>query len=96
MGYKGQTARLEFDDRDNIFVGHILGISDVIGFHADTVQALRAGGKSVQMPCAISAAMPMLSPNVGGDTAAGFWGVSTPLYTPLYAPRYVLNFANDE
>ena len=42
MSYKGQTARLEFDDRDNIFVGHILGIADVIGFHADTVQALRA------------------------------------------------------
>ena len=42
MSYKGQTARLEFDDRDNIFVGHILGIADVIGLHADTVQALRA------------------------------------------------------
>ena len=25
----------------------------------------RAGGKSVQLPCATSAAMPMLSPNVG-------------------------------
>ena len=92
MGYKGQTARLEFDDRDNIFVGHILGISDVIGFHADTVQSLRAGGTSVQMPCAISAAMPMLSANVGCSTAVDFWGVSTPLHTP----RYVLNFANDE
>jgi len=42
MSYKGQTARLEFDDRDSIFVGHIFGISDVIGFHADTVQELRA------------------------------------------------------
>ena len=42
MRYKGQTARLEFDDRDSIFVGHILGIADVIGFHADTVQELRA------------------------------------------------------
>jgi len=42
MTYKGQTARVEFDERDDIFVGHLLGITDVIGFHADTVSGLRA------------------------------------------------------
>jgi predicted HicB family RNase H-like nuclease len=42
MTYRGYTARVEFDDRDNIFVGHLLGIVDVIGFHADNVADLRA------------------------------------------------------
>ena len=42
MTYKGYTARIEFDDRDNILVGKLLGIRDVIGFHADNVAQLRA------------------------------------------------------
>lgn len=42
MTYKGYTARIEFDDRDNIFVGRVLGIEDVISFHGATVTALRA------------------------------------------------------
>jgi predicted HicB family RNase H-like nuclease len=42
MTYKGYTARVEFDGRGNIFVGHLLGIADVIGFHADNVANLRA------------------------------------------------------
>ncbi|TAJ81298.1 MAG: type II toxin-antitoxin system HicB family antitoxin [Gallionellaceae bacterium] len=42
MTYKGYTARIEFDDRDDIFVGRVLGIEDVITFHGTTVNALRA------------------------------------------------------
>lgn len=42
MTYKGQTARIEFDDRDEIFIGRLLGISDVVSFHAETVRELRA------------------------------------------------------
>lgn len=42
MTYQGQTARIEFDERDDTFVGHLLGITDVVGFHADTVAGLRA------------------------------------------------------
>ena len=41
MTYKGYTARIEFDDRDDIFVGRVLGIEDVISFHGATVTALR-------------------------------------------------------
>ncbi|MBU0498578.1 MAG: type II toxin-antitoxin system HicB family antitoxin [Gammaproteobacteria bacterium] len=41
MTYKGYTARIEFDDRDNILVGRLLGIRDIISFHADSVPALR-------------------------------------------------------
>ena len=41
MRHKGQLARIDFDDRSNVFVGKLLGINDVVGFHAETVQALR-------------------------------------------------------
>lgn len=40
MKHKGYSARIEYDDRDGIFTGHILGIADVIGFHAESVQEL--------------------------------------------------------
>jgi predicted HicB family RNase H-like nuclease len=42
MHYKGYYARIEFDAHDAIFVGHIAGINDVIGFHADNVADLKA------------------------------------------------------
>lgn len=42
LHYKGYSARIEFDDEDEIFVGHIAGIRDVIGFHAETVSDLKA------------------------------------------------------
>ncbi len=42
MTYKGYTARIEFDDRDNILVGKLLGIHDLITFHAETVAELHA------------------------------------------------------
>jgi len=42
MTYKGYTARIEFDERDNIFVGRVLGVKAIIGFHGETVAELRA------------------------------------------------------
>ena len=42
MSHKGYTARIEFDERDNIFVGRVLGLHTVISFHGETVQELRA------------------------------------------------------
>ena len=42
MSYKGYSARIEFDDRDNIFVGRILGVRSIISFHGKTVTVLRA------------------------------------------------------
>lgn len=42
MSYKGYFARIEFDADDEIFVGHIAGISDVVGFHAETVAELKS------------------------------------------------------
>ncbi len=38
---QGYTARIDFDDRDNIFVGRILGMRDIISFHGETVSELK-------------------------------------------------------
>ncbi len=35
--YKGYSAGIEFDAEDEIFIGHVAGIADVVGFHADTL-----------------------------------------------------------
>jgi len=42
MTYKGYVARIEFDEHDDIFVGRVLGVRDIISFHASTVAELRA------------------------------------------------------
>ncbi len=39
--HKGYTARIEFDERDNIFVGRVLGLRAMISFHGETVAELR-------------------------------------------------------
>ena len=42
MVYKGYAAAVEFDGDDEIFVGRIVGINDVVGFHAESVDDLKA------------------------------------------------------
>lgn len=41
MTYKGYAAKIEYSDEDQCLVGHVAGIRDVIGFHADNVADLR-------------------------------------------------------
>jgi predicted HicB family RNase H-like nuclease len=41
MTYQGYTARIDFDERDNIFVGRVLGLRSIISFHGRTVKQLR-------------------------------------------------------
>lgn len=38
MTYEDYTARVEYDERDNIFIGRILGIRNIISFHGETVE----------------------------------------------------------
>jgi predicted HicB family RNase H-like nuclease len=40
MTHRGYTARVEFDGRDDIFIGRVLGARDTLSFHADTVADL--------------------------------------------------------
>ena len=41
MNYKGYAARIEYSEEDGLFVGHIAGIRDVVGFHGESVQELQ-------------------------------------------------------
>jgi predicted HicB family RNase H-like nuclease len=41
MTYKGYAARIEYSDEDGCLVGHIAGISDIVGFHGDSVEEMR-------------------------------------------------------
>jgi predicted HicB family RNase H-like nuclease len=41
MEYRGYRAAVAFDAEDEIFTGRIAGINDIVGFHADTVAALK-------------------------------------------------------
>ncbi len=55
MKYKGYIAHIEYDDDDSIFVGHLAGIKDIVGFHATTVSELEiAFHESVDNYIAIS------------------------------------------
>lgn len=40
MKYRSYVARIEYDDQDRIFVGHLAGIKDIVGFHGTTVDEL--------------------------------------------------------
>jgi len=42
MNYKGYLARVDFDSRDDIFFGHVLGLSERISFHGETASELNA------------------------------------------------------
>ena len=41
MSCRGYTARVEYDERDDIFVGRVLGLRSIISFHGKTVTELK-------------------------------------------------------
>ncbi len=49
MTYQNYSAKIEYDSIDKIFVGHIIGIQDIVSFHGNTVAELElAFRESVQ------------------------------------------------
>ena len=40
--YKEYRATVEFDGDDHILVGRILGLNDIVGFHAEDAKAIEA------------------------------------------------------
>jgi predicted HicB family RNase H-like nuclease len=40
LSHRGYQARVEFDAQDRLFVGHVAGIRDVVGFHGESVTEL--------------------------------------------------------
>lgn len=47
ISYKGFTARVDFSADNDCFVGWIVGIDDIVTFHADTVENLKTEMKSM-------------------------------------------------
>lgn len=41
MTYKGYTAQIGYDARDEIFVGRVLGLRTILSFHGEKVSELR-------------------------------------------------------
>ncbi|NIE74459.1 type II toxin-antitoxin system HicB family antitoxin [Pantoea sp. Ap-967] len=41
MTYRGYEARIEYSDEDQLLIGHVAGIRDVIGFHGESINELR-------------------------------------------------------
>ena len=46
MEYNGYHAKIEFDDKDNIFVGTVIGLNDILGFHGISVEELKTSFKN--------------------------------------------------
>ena len=40
MEYNGYRAKIEFDSKDSIFVGTVIGLNDMLGFHGHSVEEL--------------------------------------------------------
>ncbi len=40
MKYRGYVAHIEYDEEDRIFIGHLAGIKDIVGFHGAIVDEL--------------------------------------------------------
>ena len=40
MKHRGYAALIEYDEIDPVFVGHLAGIKDIVGFHGTTVDGL--------------------------------------------------------
>ena len=40
MEYSGYHAKVEYDDKDGIFVGTVIGLNDMLAFHGTSVEEL--------------------------------------------------------
>ena len=41
LTYNGYTAKIEFDQEDDILFGNLIGIRDTVGFHGETMAELK-------------------------------------------------------
>lgn len=47
LTYKGYVARVEYSADDEVFVGRVLGVDDIIAFHSETVDDLKTEMKEM-------------------------------------------------
>ncbi len=45
LTYRGFTAKVEFSADDNLFVGRLIGVKDIVTFHGETVAELKTSMK---------------------------------------------------
>jgi predicted HicB family RNase H-like nuclease len=66
LTYNGYVARVDFDPRDDIFIGRVLGINDSITFHGSTVDELksdfRAAIDQYLLDCEATGRQPEITP----------------------------------
>lgn len=42
LSHRGYSAKVAYDERDDLFVGRVLGVRSIISFHGQTVAELRS------------------------------------------------------
>jgi len=45
LTWKGFTAKIEFSADDNLFIGRLFGVKDIVTFHGETVDELKSSMK---------------------------------------------------
>ncbi len=71
MTYKGYTAEIIYSDEDDCFVGHIINIDAIVGFHGDTDEVLRDAFENMVELYIETLEAPESAPQK--DDAGGFW-----------------------
>ena len=71
MTYKGYTAEIIYSDEDECFVGHIVNIDAISGFHGDTDEELRDAFENMVELYIETLAEPEISTQK--QNAGGFW-----------------------
>ena len=71
MTYKGYTAEIIYSDEDECFVGHIVNIDAISGFHGDTDEELRDAFENMVELYIETVAEPEISTQK--QNAGGFW-----------------------
>ncbi len=51
MRYNGYAGRIEYSDEDGLFVGQIIGIKDLVGFHGTSVAELQIAFQEAVVDC---------------------------------------------
>ena len=71
MTYKGYTAEIIYSDEDSCFVGHLVNIDAIIGFHGDTDEELRDAFENMVELYIETLAEPEISTQK--QNTSGFW-----------------------
>ncbi|HET9820866.1 MAG TPA: hypothetical protein VFQ16_03485 [Burkholderiaceae bacterium] len=70
MSYKGYSAHVELDAHDRLFVCHLAGMRDIVGFHGASVDELEAAFReAVDDYLAACKKLGVMPPSFGGTVS---------------------------